>query len=64
MYPSATSNPAANLPWDVPVGYIPVCPTRAPAVVVALRGTLLRAPTFARSLKDIHAGSRCRCARR
>ncbi|XP_051225315.1 GDSL esterase/lipase At4g10955 [Lolium perenne] len=45
----------AVLEWDHQAAlsdYIPFRPTRAPAAVVALRGTLLRAPTFRRDVVD------------
>ncbi|KAF7037127.1 hypothetical protein CFC21_047583 [Triticum aestivum] len=45
----------AVLEWDHQAAlsdYIPFRPTRAPAAVVPLRGTLLRAPTFRRDVVD------------
>ncbi|XP_044976583.1 GDSL esterase/lipase At4g10955-like [Hordeum vulgare subsp. vulgare] len=45
----------AVLEWDRQAAlsdYIPFRPTRAPAAVVALRGTLLKAPTFRRDFVD------------
>ncbi|XP_047060327.1 GDSL esterase/lipase At4g10955-like [Lolium rigidum] len=45
----------AVLEWDHQAAlsdYIPFRPTRAPAAVVALRGTLLKAPTFRRDVVD------------
>ncbi|XP_047057061.1 GDSL esterase/lipase At4g10955-like [Lolium rigidum] len=45
----------AVLEWDRQAAlsdYIPFRPTRAPAAVVALRGTLLKAPTFRRDVVD------------
>uniref|UniRef100_A0ACD5VPE9 Uncharacterized protein n=1 Tax=Avena sativa TaxID=4498 RepID=A0ACD5VPE9_AVESA len=45
----------AVLEWDHQAAlsdYIPFRPTRAPAAVVVLRGTLLRAPTFRRDVVD------------